>query len=167
MQMLSVAVASLIFCGVSPEQASDPVRHSVQLPMPIRLKVRRIQSQISESFDLASVRSVRIMVNEDMFIGLRDEVRAYRRGSPRPENPGRVSYASMDARSAPSETGFLKSTNLWNGAQDNIPLSGERYTIEHHLSIFETDVPPQHMWSGVIGGRFRVLWDRTLKADSR
>lgn len=169
MKTPAAALALSIFHGVASGQARSevPVRHSVQLPMPTRLKLRRTQSQISDSFDLPSVRNMKIIVDEDMFIGLRDEVRAYRRGSPRPESPGRVSYASLDERSASSEAGFLKSTNLWNGVQDNMPLPGEQYTIEHHLSIFETDVPPQHMWSGAIAGRFRVLWDRKLKADSR
>jgi hypothetical protein len=45
---------------------------------------------------------------------------------------------------------------------DKIPQPGEKYTVKVRLSLFETDIPAQHMWSPE-SGKFKVLWTRTLQ----
>jgi hypothetical protein len=61
------------------------------------------------------------------------------------------------ACSEPAERkGFLKS------ADGGIPAPGKRYVVEEDVSIFETDVPAQHMWSPE-SGRYRVIWAEKLK----
>jgi hypothetical protein len=158
-----------MFCGIGHGQgrSDTSIRQVVELPIPTKLKVHRTRNQLSDSFDLDSLRNVRIIVDKDMFIGLKDEIRVYQRGDPRPEKAGRVSYASIDEHAISSEPGFLKSTNLWNRFPDGIPVPGKQYSIEHDIAIFETSVPPQHLWHIESGGRYRVLWDRKLSADSR
>jgi hypothetical protein len=144
--------------------AIPPMRHTVQLQMPTRLIVRRTQSQLSDSFDLALLRKVRIKVDRNMFIGLKDEVRIYPMDGRRPQSPGRVGYGSIDEQD--SEPAFLKSTGVWDRVRDGVPSAGERYTVEHDITIFETDVPPEHLWQPK-AGRYRVLWNRKMKADSQ
>ena len=41
------------------------------------------------------------------------------------------------------------------------PRPGERYVVEVQLVVFETDLPPQHMWSPA-SGTYEVLWKRAL-----
>jgi len=141
--------------------------HTIELRMPTRLDVRRTESQLSDSFHLASLRKVRIAVNGDAFLGLKDEIRVYRLGGPRPQSAGSLSYTSIDERTVPSESGYLSGAQSWDRLRDGIPAPGERYTVEHVLTVFETDVPPQHFWNAAIGNRYTVLWQRKLQADSR
>ena len=49
--------------------------------------------------------------------------------------------------------------------QDWIAEPGKRSVVEHDLSLFETDVPPEHMWSPASSGKYRVLWEKRLKAS--
>jgi hypothetical protein len=98
-----------------------------------------------------------------MFIGLRDEVRVYRMGSPRTQSTRSVGYGSINEQD--SEPAYLKSTSVWDRVRDGVPAPGERYTVEHNITIFETDVPPGHFWQPKAGG-YRVLWNQKVKADS-
>ena len=45
------------------------------------------------------------------------------------------------------------------GSKDFQP--GDKYTVELHLTLFETDIPTQHMWAPDTG-RYKVLWSKTL-----
>jgi hypothetical protein len=45
---------------------------------------------------------------------------------------------------------------------DKIPQPGEKYTVKVRLSLFETDIPAQHLWSPE-SGKYKVLWTRTLQ----
>jgi hypothetical protein len=47
---------------------------------------------------------------------------------------------------------------------DKIPQPGEKYTVKVRLSLFETDIPAQHMWSPE-SGKYKVLWTRTLQQE--
>jgi hypothetical protein len=57
---------------------------------------------------------------------------------------------------------FNLGTRFWHTKPDGIPLPGKKYVIEVELTIFETDVPPQHDWCPH-GKNYKVLWRRTLK----
>jgi hypothetical protein len=47
---------------------------------------------------------------------------------------------------------------------DKIPQPGEKYTVKVRLSLFETDIPAQHMWSPE-SGKYKVLWTKTLQQE--
>jgi hypothetical protein len=53
---------------------------------------------------------------------------------------------------------------LLNRAIDKVPNAGERYTVEVRLTLFETDIPPQHHWAPGTG-KYKILWAKALKAD--
>jgi hypothetical protein len=146
------------------QTAGFSVRHEVEVPMPTRLRVQRTESRISISYDLASLRKVKVIVDAGKFIGIKDEMRAYAKSDVRPRSAGRVSYTSIEDQPTSS---FLRSETFLNKVPDGIPTPGMSYVIERDISLFETDVPPQHMWDGIIGDRYRVLWERTLNAESR
>jgi len=113
-------------------------------------------------FDLASERKVKITVGKEMSIGVKYEMRVYAKGDARPRNPGGVGYASIIELVTTSEPDFLNGRAFLNSADGGIPTPGKRYVIEEDVSIFETDIPAQHMWSPE-SGRYRVIWAEKLK----
>jgi hypothetical protein len=130
--------------------------------MPTRLSVERTLDRISVGFDLASPRNVKITVGKKMTIGVKYEMRVYARGDARPLNAGGVGYASVNEPVSASVRGLLNGREFLNTGQGGIPAPGKRYYIEEDVSIFETDVPAQHMWMPN-SKRYRVLWAKRLK----
>jgi len=53
---------------------------------------------------------------------------------------------------------FEESTNVVTLGQVGISQSGQEFTLEHRVTLFETDLPAQHMWSPRSGKNGRVLW---------
>lgn len=139
-------------------------RHEIEVPMPTRLNVQRTESRISVSYDLSSQRKLKVAVENGKFIGIKDEMRVYAKGAARPQSAGSISYASIED---PPTSSFLKSATFLNRIPDGIPVPGKTYMIERDISLFETDVPPQHMWRGIMGNRYSVLWEEALKTESR
>jgi hypothetical protein len=151
----------------SPTADADPsVRHEVLVPMPTRLSVERKSDRLSVGFHLASPRKVKITVGKKMSIGVKFEMRVYAKGDARPPSPGSIGYASIKEPITPSELGFLNGRAFLNSADGGIPAPAKRYVVEEDVSIFETDIPAQHMWSpesgrlaagplGKVGGKRR------------
>ena len=149
--------------GYSPTVDADPsVRHEILVPIPTRLSVERKSDRLSVGFDLASPRKVKITVGKEMSIGVKYEMRVYTKGDARPQNPGSIGYTSIKEPATPSEPGFLNGRAFLKSADGGIPAPGKRYVVEEDVSIFETDVPAQHMWSPE-SGRYRVVWAEKLK----
>jgi hypothetical protein len=155
-----------LFPEYPPTADADPsIRHEVEVPMPTRLSVQRMQSRLSVSFDLASPRKVKIAVGRKMSIGVKYELRVYEKGDARPQDAV-VGYAGVREPVITSSPGFLSGTTFFNSGQGGIPAPGKRYIVEEDISLFETDVPPQHMWNVASGGRYRVLWRKKLKTEA-
>ena len=149
--------------GHSPTTDADPsVRHVVVVPIPTRLSVERKSDHLSVGFDLASARNVKITVGKKMSIGVRYEMRVYAKGDARPRNSTGVGYASITEPVTTSEPDFLNGRAVLNSADGGIPAPGKRYVIEEDVSIFETDIPAQHMWSPE-SGRYRIIWVEKLR----
>ena len=144
---------------------ADAALFSVQVPMPTRLSVQRSGNSLSVSFDLASLRNLKVSAGQKMTLGLKYELRVYAKGDTRPVDAS-VGYASINEPVTPAGLGFLKSAQILNRVQGGIPAPGKRYIVEEDLSLFETDVPPQHMWNPQAGKTYTVLWKKTLKSVS-
>jgi hypothetical protein len=171
------AAGSILFAGAQvvplfpeypPTPDTDPgTRHQVEVSMPTRLSVQRAAGRLSVSYDLASLRNVKITVGNKMTIGMRDELRVYLRGEARPLRCRNILEGSIN-ENAPtiplSDPNLLKSTETLTSVQDGIPAAGKRYTVEHDIILFETDVPAQHMWSPESSGNYRVLLEKRLNA---
>jgi hypothetical protein len=147
----------------SPTADADPsVRHEVLVPMPTRLSVERKSDRLSVGFHLASPRKVKITVGKKMSIGVKVEMRVYAKGDARPQSPGSIGYASIKEPITPSELGFLNGRAFLKSADGGISAPAKRYVVEEDVSIFETDIPAQHMWSPE-SGRYSVIWAEKLK----
>ncbi len=137
--------------------AAPAVRHEVVIPMPNHLSVERKPNRLSVGFDLVTSRRVKVAVDQNMSIGVKYEIRVYAKGGARPHNPSSVGYASIKEPATPLELGFLNGKAFLNSADGGIPALGEQYVIEEDISIFETDIPAQHMWRPE-SGRYRIIW---------
>jgi hypothetical protein len=146
----------------APADVAPSVRREVVVPMPTRLSVERKPDRLSVGFDLAAPRKVKIVVHKNMSIGVKYEMRVYAKGAARPQNPGGVGYASIKEPVTPSEPVFLNGKAFLNSADGGIPAPGKRYVIEEDVSIFETDIPAQHMWRPE-SGSYRVIWVEKLR----
>jgi hypothetical protein len=140
------------FPVLPPISTADPsIRTEREFRLPASLRVKRTDEQMSLSFD--DVRPVKLKVGKDMVTGLKQALRVYRDGKLVVSG-----YHSLESGPAgePSHGVVL------NKKIDKIPQAGERYTVEVQLTLFETDIPPQHLWSPE-SGKYRVLWTKTIK----
>ena len=135
--------------------------HEIEIAVPARLRVERTPERLSIAFDKTSVQTVSLTTDRNLKLGKKYELRVYGESDPRPVNAGRIGYASIPQPVDLTSPGYLNGTTFLNLTQDNIPATGKRYRIEKTIYIFETDVPPQHMWNPA-SSRYRVLWTRTL-----
>ena len=58
---------------------------------------------------------------------------------------------------------FESSKEEFTRKGDKIPSREERYSVEYKITMFETDVPSQHMWLPQGGKHYKVLWSHTFK----
>lgn len=143
---------------------ADPsVRHGVEIPMPTRLSAQRTQKGLVVSYELASAKKVKITVGKSMSIGVKDELRVYAKGDPRPPRPNRIGYKGIRESSIPLlSDDFLSGATFFNSVPDGLPTPGKQYVIERDVTLFETDILPQHLWAPE-SGKYRVLWKKRLK----
>ena len=150
--MLSVQIAAgrAEFHGFprpGPIEGADPsVTHDVEVKVPTRLVVKRSAGKVSFGIDPTGFETVKLAVGEKMVTGLRSAVRMYPEGG-RPEDDS----VGLD--------GMIRFDGV--GTVTRVLPKG-RSVVEIDLAIFETDVPPQHMWMPG-GKKYRVLWERALK----
>ena len=133
---------------------ADPSsRHPVLVSVPTRLKVTRTDNMLSVELDPTSLEPTNLIVGSNMVTGVQSEEYIYPVGEPRPATGGYGLNGGLE---------FNLGTRYWHATPDGIPLPGKKYVIEVELTIFETDIPPQHAWSPY-GKNYRVLLTKTLK----
>jgi hypothetical protein len=134
--------------------AAPSVRHEVIVGVPTRLKVKRTADTLSITVDRDSLEMTSIMMGSNMVTGVRSELFVYSEGEARPTQGRRYGLSGG--------VDFNLGASILNTRQEDIPMPGTKYVIEMDLAIFETDIPPQHMWSPQ-SKNYRMLWERTLK----
>src|ERR1035437_3940595 len=133
---------------------ADPsIRHPVSVRVPTRLKIERTADTLSVEIDTNSFESTNFTIGTNMVTGVQSKVYVYTEGQPRPANGG---YGL-------GGTDFNLGTSFWHTKREGIPLPGKKYVVELDLTIFETDIPSQHMWRPQGSKNYKVLWQRTLK----
>jgi hypothetical protein len=137
--------------------ADSSIRHDVVVAVPTRLSVERTPEHISVGFDPTSAESVKITLGDRMTMGVKYELRVYGEGEARPvEANGGVGMAGPITS---SDLGFLKGVKAaMNRVQGGIPEPGKSYIVEEDVTIFETDIPAQHLWSPT-SKKYKVLWE--------
>lgn len=138
-----------------PIADADPsIRYPVSIRVPTRLKVLRTADSISMDTDPNSVETETITVGTNMATGSQSDIYIYPSGQP-PKDKSATGGMGGGTMVAPV-------SYTWHTAQDGIPVPGKKYDVEVDLKIFETDIPPQHMWEPQ-SKKYKILWQRTLK----
>ena len=132
--------------------ANPSIRLPLVVHVPTRLKIERTTDMLSLEIDRSSLEATNLTVGTNMVTGVESRIYVYPEGELRPEDGG-YSLGGAD---------FNLGTRFWHAAQEGIPRPGKRYIVEADLVVFETDIPPQHMWSPY-GKNYAVLWKRSLK----
>lgn len=154
--LLAFACASLGVSGTNappvplfpfypPIRDADPqVRSNRTLRVPTKLIVRRTHERIEVSADMKSLQSIDLKVGDKMVTGFKY-------------------HGSIVSSGRTNEWGHgLGGPDI--GTHYLPPHPNEKYVIEVSVTVFETDIPPQHMWSPE-SGKYKELWTRTLKSD--
>jgi hypothetical protein len=124
--------------------------------VPTKLAVTRGRDTLSVSVNHDAMETTLIWLTPGLSTGVRSELFVYREGATRPDHALRSGLSSGLA--------FDLGTSIFNTAQDGLPIRGARYVVEMDVAVFETDIPPGHMWSPEGGNRrYRVVWQRTLR----
>ena len=136
-----------------PVAGADPsIRHKVTIQVPTKFKFSRTNDGVIARIDETQQELVEISVGLKMLMGVQIEGYFYPSGQDRPKENnlgGSLSGASEDKVSFEWGRGPVKMDRK------------AKYTYELVLSVFETDIPAQHLWSPQ-GGKFKVLWTRSL-----
>jgi hypothetical protein len=144
---------------------ADPsVRHEVTLCLPERIRVERTETTLSISFVTAPLQQVAATVGKNTVLGMETDLRVYALGDRRPEHAGRISLSSrVNLCNADEKDGYENSREILNRSPEGIPELGKRYVVEIVVTVFETDIPAQHMWTPAASKKYKVLWSGTLK----
>jgi hypothetical protein len=143
-----------LFPILPPVPTADPaVRSEKKLRVPNQLRVRRLGRHVGVEAVPGALKTVKISVGKDMVTGLRYETSVYHDGKLVLSGPGGI-QSSADAiyTQVGATVGEL-------GSKDFQP--GEEYQVKLLLTLFETDIPPQHHWAPETG-RYKPLWSTTL-----
>ncbi len=143
------------FPVLAPIADADPsIRHPISVRVPTKLRIERTMGMLSVEIDTNSFESTNLMVGTNMVTGSDNCLYVYPFGAPRPSQAKVESMSGIDCFIG----GIFHETDL-----DGIPAPGKKYEVEADLTIFETDIPPQHMWCPSGGKKYKVLWRQTLK----
>jgi hypothetical protein len=118
------------------------------------MRVVRQGDSLAVSFP--TLETTNLMVGHKMVTGIAREDRIFRDGVAQPRG------GSLGGGLA-----FESSTNVLILGRDGIPQPGQEFTLEHRVTMFETDLPAQHLWSPQSGKHYRVLWTRTFRETVR
>ena len=134
---------------------ADPkVRHEVVLLVPAAVSVRKAAAgALVVGWVKANPLPVRLAVGHRMVVGTRIEESVWR-GEERVSAHDTETLLGGEPMWAVNGEGYLR----------DVPAAtdGQAVVLRATVQIFETDIPPQHMWSPT-GGRYRVLWERTYE----
>jgi|HubBroStandDraft_6_1064221.scaffolds.fasta_scaffold172490_1 hypothetical protein len=132
--------------------ANPAIRQPVLVHVPSKLKIERTSDTLSVAIDTNSFEPTNLLAGLNMVVGYKTGLDIYPEEKPPTSKSGNGSMG-----------GEFYAAYIWHRQQDGIPLPGKKYVVEVELEIFETDIPPQHMWSPGSSKNYRVLWQRTLK----
>ena len=106
--------------------------------------------KIGMSVDMQALRAVELSVGYKMLCGFKHEIFVLSGGKKKRYSIGLGGTAYIG-------------TSYINRKLDGIPVNGEQYIIQVRFTIFETDIPVQHMWSPG-SGKYRELWSKTIES---
>jgi len=127
---------------------------TISMRVPAGLRLERSLDTLPVSLDPAAMATTTGSVGPGLFIGMETESRTFPLGGTRSTREGGTSLSSPLT--------FGGSVATYDTRTHGLPVPGTRYVAEVTVVLFETDVPPGHMWMPR-SERYKVLWARTLR----
>jgi hypothetical protein len=143
------------FPVIPPVRGADPsIRYPASVKLPAAMRLERQGEKLTVSFP--SLQTTNLTIGRRMVTGTTLEEQVVRNGI----------VNLRDRRRSIQQGVALQSTrhSLALGP-DEVPKSGQRLIFECRVTVFETDLPSQHLWSPESGKCYKILWTRTF-ADS-
>lgn len=143
------------FPVVPPIADVDPTHRSpVAVRIPTAMQSVRHGDSLTISFP--SLQATNLMVGHKMVTGVTREEYVHSMG-----------VTQRLGMSLQGGLAFESSTNVFTLSSDAIPRPGQEFIFEYRVTMFETDLPGQHMWSPQSGKHYKVLWRQTFKETIR
>ncbi len=157
----ALSVLAAIVPGAACAREPPPASHradkagtvELSVRVPAGLRIAHGLDTLSVSVDPGALAATTVVADAGMVVGIEAETFVFPVGGSRPATGTRDLRSGQD---------FDVSASTWSASQGGVPARGTRYVVEMRLVLFETDVPPGHMWDPH-AGRYRVLLTRTLR----
>jgi len=147
---------------IQPIADADPSRrHPVATPVPTGFDLVRREETLIYRF--TELQTTNLMVGFKMVTGVKYEGSMHCDGTVC--SLFRLLVGSHRLMSAPDLDTSTRTFKL--DREKGFAQSGEGCIFEYRVTIFETDLPSQHMWSPQSGKHYKVLWTRTFKETIR
>ena len=130
--------------------ANPADRHPISVRVPSRVQVA--QSGDSLTLTVADFQTVKLTLGHNMVAGMQCEKSIHNGSALLPL--GTTLQNSLI---------FEPLKEVFTREGDKIPGRDEKYSVEYKITMFETDVPSQHMWFPQGGKHYKVLWSHTFK----
>lgn len=142
------------FPAIPPIANVDPsTREERDFLVPTRVRIVRTENRLEVDADPDSLESITLDVGTNMVVGFRTEQLIYEDGQ----------LVSSGGYGLGGDWYF--GTSGYNTRARGFPQPGKSYEVELRIHIFETDIPPQHLWMPE-SPKYKVLWTRTIRQST-
>lgn len=140
-----------LFSIIEPLADADPsIRHVVEVNVPSIMRVVSRGNSVTVSFP--TLVPMNLTVGDRMETGIRYKQTLHLAGVER-----------FLSRSLHGGLAFNPGEVVLTQGRDGVPEPGQEFILEQQVTMFETDIPTQHMWSPKVGKHYRVLWTQTFR----
>ena len=140
-----------LFSIIEPLADADPsIRHVVEVNVPTIMRVVSRGNSVTVSFP--TLVPMNLTVGDRMETGIRYKQTLHLDGVER-----------FLSRSLHGGLAFEPGDIVLALGRDGVPEPGQEFILEQQVTMFETDIPTQHMWSPKVGKYYRVLWTQTFR----
>ncbi|MGE4602800.1 MAG: hypothetical protein AAEJ65_07840 [Planctomycetota bacterium] len=140
-----------LFQSIAPIADADPsIRHIVEVNVPTIMRVVSRGTSVTVSF--STLRPMNLTVGDRMETGISYKQTLHLDGVER-----------FLSRSLHGGLAFKSGEIVLTPGRDGVPEPGQEFILEQQVTMFETGIPTQHMWSPKMGKHYRVLWTQTFR----
>jgi len=149
--------SSFVGTNRGPIADADPaVREEREVLAPDGFRTARNAEVLAFCEHAGPLKPIKLMVGHKMVLGMYTKLYIYPEGGERPAQPLFIQCASGTPQRV------FKNAFFYYAEPFGFLQRGKPYVVEMDLAIFETDIPPGHMWSPE-GKNYKVLWQTTLR----
>jgi hypothetical protein len=146
-------------------RANPSLRHPVTVRVPMGLRAVRTGDTLTIGWK--SLQETNLNVGTNMVLGVEIEKRLYRDGVLcNTVSPDWEFNEVIGGHRLGGAVDFGSADTVLHRRSRRILMPADAYSVEYRCVVFETDIPPQHMWSPG-SGKYQVLWERNFKETAK